>query len=144
MRTTKAPSAEVRRPIWRDVMRWPGQVLGWFSDLAELLPIEESTTDHGVFVIRVEIPGVEPDRDVRVRLADDVVTIEAERRPPPGARAHSEIRYGKFHRSVRLPVGHWSHPRKTYRDGILEIRVAPARLGPSALGAPPAAAVRSA
>jgi HSP20 family protein len=108
----------------------PDMLHEW-SDLMErgmgLIRIER-TTEDGQLVVRAELPGVDPDRDVKVSLVGDVLSIEAERRDERHTEAegmsHSEFHYGRLTRALRLP----SHVdpaavRAAYKDGILEIRV---------------------
>lgn len=76
------------------------------------------------YVVRAELPGIDPDTDVDLAIHDGVLTIKAERREERKDPHRSEFRYGSFSRSVSLPAG--SDENKvtaTYRDGILEIRV---------------------
>lgn len=79
---------------------------------------------EGRYVLRAELPGVDPDRDVEVTVDDGVLTIHAERRQETTEGHRSEFRYGSFTRSVTLPPG--SDPadiKATYDKGILEVSV---------------------
>lgn len=75
--------------------------------------LEES---DDTLVIRVSLPGTEPE-DVRVRIADDLLTLEAERRGGP--------RRGRgFVRSFLLPVA--VRPEAVdaaLHDGVLRVTV---------------------
>lgn len=98
------------------VARRPGNplpgLLEWFdlnrpstlTDLTHYVPVE-SFTEDGTFVLRADLPGVDPDKDIDVSVAGDVLTIRAERHEEEHAGGHSEVRYGAFTRSVRLPQG---------------------------------------
>jgi HSP20 family protein len=85
-------------------------------------------------VIRAELPGVDPERDIDISVENDVLTIAAERRESSregtGERGlQSEFRYGSFVRQVRLPAG--TSPEvisATYKDGVLEIQMPSAAL----------------
>lgn len=89
----------------------PG-LLEWFdlnrpstlTDLTHYIPVE-SYTEDGTFVLRADLPGVDPDRDIEVSVVGDVLTIRAERHEQDHHDGHSEVRYGSFTRSVRLPQG---------------------------------------
>lgn len=92
---------------------------------------------EGTLVIRVQLPGMDPERDIRVVVADDVLTITAERLEEiseehdadGGYRAESH--YDSFRRSVALPAA--TAPgavTATYRDGTLEVRVPAATTPP--------------
>lgn len=79
-------------------------------------------------VIRAELPGIDPEKDVDVSVVDGVLHLDAERKEkheetrPDGFR--SEFHYGRLTRSVALPEGaSASDVTATYEDGILEIRV---------------------
>ena len=78
------------------------------------------------FVIRVELPGVDPD-SVDVSLDDTVLRVRAERRVPTteqGEYLRRELVYGTYERDVVLPSG--IEPEKMsarFEDGVLEVRV---------------------
>jgi HSP20 family protein len=79
-------------------------------------------------VIRAELPGVDPDKDVDVTIDGDMLTVSAERRKEEKSEKdgqfRSEFRYGSFRRSLRMPRGVTADDiGATYRDGILEVRV---------------------
>ncbi|WP_409329873.1 Hsp20/alpha crystallin family protein [Trujillonella humicola] len=84
--------------------------------------------DDGTQVIRAELPGIDPDKDVEITLTDGMLRIDAERRveedvEKKGFTRH-EMRYGSFTRT--LPLAQGATPddiRADYRDGVLEIRV---------------------
>lgn len=88
-------------------------------------------------VIRAELPGIDPEKDVDISVADGILYLRAEReerseeKRPDGYR--SEFHYGRLARSIRLPEGATeADVTASYKDGILEVRV-PA---PKALAAP--------
>jgi HSP20 family protein len=88
----------------------------------------EEFADGDDFVIRSEIPGVDPERDVELTIDDGVLRISARReersehKDKDGFR--SEFRYGTFERSVVLPRGvNEDDIKASYKDGILEIRI---------------------
>ena len=94
----------------------------------------EEFVDGDTLVVRAELPGVDPDKDVEITVSDDVLTIAAERREErtegeegkPGYR--SEFRYGSYRRSISLPAGVSADAvTATYNDGILEVRAPVAR-----------------
>jgi HSP20 family molecular chaperone IbpA len=82
----------------------------------------ENYTDNGRSIIRAEIPGVDPNKDIELTVQDDYLTIRGERREEQHDTRHSEFHYGAFARTVRLPPA--TDPTAvsaTYRDGILEV-----------------------
>jgi HSP20 family protein len=117
--------------------RWPRDLMdmwsGWQPFGAVNWPFRDIKVEEYVegdqLVIRAELPGVDPDRDIDVAVDNGVLTISAERRESSrekfGDRGfHSEFRYGSFVRQVRLPAG--TSPEvvsATYKDGVLEIRM---------------------
>ena len=121
---------------------WPG-LLNWLEstwplDLGGVLETPpagvlamrmEEFVEGDTLVVRAELPGVDPDKDVEITVSDDVLTIAAERREEktegeegkPGYR--SEFRYGSYRRSVSLPAGVSADAvTATYQNGILEVR----------------------
>src|ERR1022692_933607 len=108
------------------VVRWPGRWLDLFEDDG-LIRVEEVVEDH-TLVIRAELPGVNPDKDVELTVDNGRLTLRAERREEKEEkdrhRRRSEFRYGSFTRSVQLPPGAGQDDVKaTFTDGILEVRV---------------------
>jgi HSP20 family protein len=88
----------------------------------------EEFVDKGESVVRVEMPGVDPDRDLDISVTDGVLRIHAERtketKDEAEGRTRSEFRYGSFTREVELPAGASEDDVKaSYRDGIIEVRV---------------------
>ena len=117
---------------FRDMFR--GYLPGWgimdrFLEGApsHLVHLEEYVED-GTCVIRAEMPGLDPDKDVEVSVSDGVLTLHAhreERKEDERPDSYSsEFHYGSFLRRIQLPEGATEADVKaTYKDGILEIRV---------------------
>ena len=59
------------------------------------------------FIVRVELPGIEPEQDVQIELVDNVLTIRGYRRDRSQRNKQhyhlAEVSYGPFERAVRLP-----------------------------------------
>jgi HSP20 family protein len=88
-----------------------------------LMRVEDFVRD-GKYVIRAELPGMDPEKDVEVTVADGLLTINAERREEVTDKHRSEFHYGTFSRSVTLPAGaDEEHVEAIYGHGILEITV---------------------
>lgn len=84
----------------------------------------EEYEDDGRIVVRAELPGVDPEKDIEITVAHGALTINAERREVHRERAYSEFFYGKLGRTLSLPPGVGDHDvTATYRDGILDVRV---------------------
>ena len=96
-------------------------------------PVDEAVRldeyrDGNDLVIRAELPGVDPEHDVDVVVADGVLRITARRRPPDDvddqAYLRREIRSGSLSRSVPLPDGvAVSDVSACYHNGVLSIRL---------------------
>jgi HSP20 family protein len=93
----------------------------------ETIRVEELVEDDRL-VIRAELPGIDPDKDVEVSISGGVLHIAAtrsekfEHKGNDGLR--SEFRYGSFARSIVLPAGTYeTEVVATYADGILEVRL---------------------
>jgi HSP20 family protein len=105
--------------------------LGRFTDgprFADLIKIEQHVDKAGNLEIRAEMPGIDPDKDVDISIADSLLTIKAERREEHKEEhddsSFSEFRYGSFMRAIRVPAGTSEKDVKaTYKDGILTISV---------------------
>jgi HSP20 family protein len=115
------------RDIFRELVAGGAFADQLFEDAAHQMHLEEFVED-GTYVIRAELPGVDPDKDIDITVENGMVHLQAEREEcteeqrPGGYR--SEFRYGEFQRSVRLPEGATDADVKaSYKDGILEVRI---------------------
>jgi HSP20 family protein len=126
-----APSNETLPERWgrwlfeRPFLRVPD--LLWERGGGEVLAIDEYVAD-GAIVVRAELPGLDPDKDVEVEVADDTLRISAERGRDDAEAGrevlHRELRRGSVRRVLPLPAGTApSDVTASYRDGILEVRV---------------------
>ena len=87
------------------------------------LRIEDRLEDDR-YLVRAEMPGIDPDKDVEITVSDGVLTIAAERREEVSEKGRSEFHYGSFVRRVSLPVGAVEDKLAArYQDGILEVSV---------------------
>ncbi|WP_448625815.1 Hsp20/alpha crystallin family protein [Geodermatophilus sp. URMC 64] len=112
----------MRRP------EWPGQE-------EDLIRVDEYRDDD-TLVVRAELPGIDPDRDVEITAGDGMLRISAERRAEERSadRQYSrrELRYGTLTRSLPIPDGaRESDIEASYKDGILEVRIPVAEPPPS-------------
>ncbi len=84
----------------------------------------EDYIEDGKYLVRAEIPGIDPEKDVEITVGDGVLTIRAERSEEKVEKHRSEFRYGSFQRSIRLPAGAREDDiSAAYRDGILTVTV---------------------
>jgi HSP20 family protein len=109
-------------PSWR----WFDEMF-WDADGNKLIKVEEFT-EHHTLVVRAELPGIDPEKDVEVRVEGGVLHIGASREASEEKTDRKfyrkEFRYGSFVRSLPLPEGvDGTSVSATYTDGILEVRV---------------------
>ena len=88
-------------------------------------PAIESFVENGNFIVRTDLPGVDP-KNVDIKVVGDMLTIKGSREEKSETKKadffRREIRYGSFERSISLPKGIKAEDLKaTYRDGVLEL-----------------------
>jgi len=108
--------------------RFLGDVTDWFElefplRTGHMIRVEDLMTEHE-YVLRAELVGIDPEKDVQVSVENGILTIHAERKDETQTRHRSEFRYGMFQRSVRLPANaDEQHVTAKYGKGILQITV---------------------
>src|SRR5271166_5445291 len=89
-----------------------------------VMRLEDEMKD-GRYVVRAEIPGVDPAKDIDITVRKGQLTITAERSEQKDFDGRSEFSYGSFVRTVSLPAGADQDDIKaTYDKGILTVSVA--------------------
>jgi HSP20 family protein len=88
----------------------------------------EEFVDGDELVVRAELPGIDPEKDVDISVVNGSLRISAEREEKSEHKEkhsyRSEFHYGSFVREVPLPEGaKESDVTATYTDGVLEVRV---------------------
>ena len=84
----------------------------------------EDYVEDDTYVVRAEMPGIDPDKDVEINVLDDVLTVRGERKEERQDLNRHEFHYGSFERRLRLPRGTKEEDIKaTYQDGVLELRI---------------------
>jgi HSP20 family protein len=115
-------------PDWPDS---PRTVLLAFSS-AHTFRVEELLRDNH-YLIRAELPGLDPAKEIEVTVDGRTLTLHAERWQQDDEPRRTEFRYGSATRSVRLPAQVDPQDiRARYRKGILEVSIplpAPQRAG---------------
>jgi len=118
-------------PDMPDLPESPRTALLAFSS-ARTFRVEELDRDNH-YVIRAELPGLDPAKDIEVTVDGRILTIRAERWRQDETPPRTEFRYGSATRSVRLPARLDAHDiTARYRKGILEVSIlmpAPVREG---------------
>ncbi len=87
----------------------------------------EEFVDGTTQVVRAEMPGIDPEKDVDVSVTNGVLHIRAQREEKSEEKSkdgyRSEFRYGSFTRDIPLPDGIKDDDvTASYRDGVLEVR----------------------
>jgi HSP20 family protein len=125
--------------VRRERLEWPGIARRFFDVDWEMSPIRvEEYIDGDAMVVKAEMPGMDPDKDVEISIADGLLHIQAERHEEAAHQGkdgfRSEFRYGSFFRDIPLPAGaKESDVKAAYRDGVLTVRVpVPKRNAPPA------------
>jgi HSP20 family protein len=134
------------RPAW-DTDRWLRDFFGpayssWkVADNKSLTggfnPAAEIVKDGDDAVVRLELPGVDVEKDVNVEVDKGRLVVHGEHRDEHAeennGRTLREIRYGSFRRSFQLPAHVTSEAvAASYDAGVLTVRVAGAYAGSAA------------
>ena len=103
----------------------------WFEEpfltlrpyLAQPIRVEDYIKDDH-YVVRAELAGIDPEKDVEITVGAGYLTIRAVRHEVTEGKHRSEFRYGSFTRSLPLPsTANEEDITASYRDGILTISV---------------------
>jgi HSP20 family protein len=91
-------------------------------------PAVDVFTRDGDLVIKAELPGIDPDKDVDISWQDGLLTIRGERRSEERTERENYYRwessYGSFQRSVPIPDGvKFEDVQASYDRGVLEVVV---------------------
>ena len=101
------------------------------------VPAAEVERDGEDAVVRLELPGLDAEKDVTVEIDGRSLVVRGERRDERtddrDGRTLREVRYGSFRRSFELP-SHVTPDAVTasYDAGVLTVRVADAHAGSGA------------
>ena len=103
---------------------WPFVPVSAREDLAWMPPVEVEEKE-GRFLVRVELPGMRKE-DVKVDLAEGLLTIEGERKHEEERKEkdyyRTERSYGRFARTITLPAeAQVDTATASFADGVLEI-----------------------
>ncbi|MGO9926957.1 MAG: Hsp20/alpha crystallin family protein [Mycobacterium sp.] len=123
------------RPAW-DTDRWlrdffgPAATTDWAKSVTSgFRPAAEIVKDGDDAVVRLELPGVDVEKDVNVEVDKGRLVIHGEHRDERAeeekdGRTLREIRYGSFRRSFQLPAHVTSDAiTASYDAGVLTVRV---------------------
>ncbi|KAA1251940.1 Hsp20/alpha crystallin family protein [Mycobacterium simiae] len=128
------------RPAW-DTDRWlrdffgPAAATDWHRPAdGGFRPAADIVKDGDDAVVRLELPGIDVDKDVNVEVEHGRLVVHGEHRDEhaeeKNGRTLREIRYGAFRRSFQLPTHVTSEAiTACYDAGVLTVRVAGAYAG---------------
>lgn len=103
----------------------------WFEEpfltlrpyLGQPIKVEEYVED-GHYMIRAELAGIDPQREVEVTVGSGYLNIRAQRSDKIERKHRSEFRYGSFSRTIGLPANADEDAvTASSHDGILTISV---------------------
>lgn len=120
----------------RSMVSWPdredmGRLMEWpqrmWSHMMNDVPSVEVADEGDALIVRVEVPGVDPN-DIDVEVSPQQVTVRGEVRQEEGGESrgvyHSERRYGRFSRTIPLPVAvDTEEATASHHNGLLEVRL---------------------
>ena len=112
---------------WARVFPFRAMPFPHWHDVDDVIRVEEFR-DDGTLVVRADLPGIDPDKDVELTVSDGMLRIHAERREEDKKEdkgyLRQELRYGSLSRTLPLPEGVTeSDITATYKAGMLEIRI---------------------
>ncbi|WAC91235.1 Hsp20/alpha crystallin family protein [Mycobacterium sp. Aquia_213] len=134
------------RPAW-NTDRWlrdffgPAAAADWYKPVTSgFHPAAEIVKDGDDAVVRLELPGVDVEKDVNVEVDKGRLVVHGEHRDQyaqdageDDGRTLREIRYGSFRRSFQLPAHVTGEAIKaSYDAGVLTVRVTGAYAGTQA------------
>lgn len=124
-----------------DTDRWlreffgPAATADWFKqETGAFRPAAEVVKDGDDAVVRLELPGLDVEKDVNVEVDKGRLVVHGEHRDQHAEEADGrtlrEIRYGSFRRSFQLPTHVTSEAiSAAYDAGVLTVRVTGAYAG---------------
>jgi HSP20 family protein len=109
------------------------ELMSWFGTVPMQPEIKVEEYQEGERrIVRADLPGVDPDKDIAVTVDDGLLRLHGERRAEEHDRYRTEIRYGSFDRVLSLPAGTKAEDvTAEYADGVLTVSMpAPAPAPP--------------
>ena len=106
---------------------WPFRPLLALAPGKHFIPTADVFARNGDFVVRMDLPGMDP-KDIHVKFDADDLTVTGERKFEKEVKEEGYYRkessYGTFERHISLPKGvKESDIKATYDSGVLEISV---------------------
>jgi HSP20 family protein len=125
---TSTPASTAVQPSVRFDQLFDGwmasPLAGWTNEVVRI----DRTGDDGALVVRAELAGLDPAKDVELTVSDGMLWIDGahrdEQRTEENGVVRHEVHYGGFTRSIPLPDGVQAQDLEASAyDGVLEIRI---------------------
>jgi HSP20 family protein len=106
-------------------------LVDWFEEpfltlrpyLAQPIRVEEYT-ENDRYLVKAELAGIDPEKDLEITVGPEYLTIHAERSGTIEGKRRSEFRYGSFTRTLALPANaDEDDATASYGDGILTVSI---------------------
>jgi HSP20 family protein len=115
------------------LLRWPVGVPGAPSSALSFAPRLDLTEGEKGFTLTAEMPGLTKE-DIELELREDALVLRGEKKPEPEADEetvlHTERRWGRFERSLRLPADiDPDAVEASFRNGVLVVNLPKASPG---------------
>jgi HSP20 family protein len=95
--------------------------LSFLSMMHSPVRIEERL-DGKSYLLRAEVPGVDPAKDLTVTYHDGTLRLQIRRTDVRKDKSYTEFNYGSYDRTVAVSMMDEHSIRASYQDGILEIK----------------------
>jgi HSP20 family protein len=120
---------EVDRLLGRGLGSWLSMPWQWAmpsSRQDRWVPACDLLVREGDLMVRIELPGIDPEKDVQISVQDGVLCVSGERphdaATERGGYYRREAAYGAFERSIPLPEGAKAEDiTASYDNGVLEV-----------------------
>jgi len=99
-----------------------GELLSWMESMTNPDVRLEEYVEGDRRIVRADLPGIDPSRDIELEVDDGILRLRGERRAEEHDEHHTEIRYGSFERVISLPPG--TTPQDVsaeYINGVLTV-----------------------
>ena len=112
------------RSLFPELLDWLQSPYTVLRSLASQAMRAEEGMEDNRFVVRAEMPGIDPEKQAEVKVSKGFLTLHAERTEDMDSPHRSEFRYGSFQRRVILPANaNETDVVATYDKGIIEVSV---------------------
>lgn len=99
-----------------------GELLAWLNTGTEPEVKVEEWVEGDKRIIRADLPGVDPRKDIDLTIEGGLLTLSGQRREEQHDAFRTEIRYGRFERVIALPTGTTADDVSAhYENGVLTV-----------------------